>query len=421
MVSEKIKKLVKVGISILIALIITILFVIIGSKYFTGYGVYIIIYGTPLVFIGTILLCLLFFVFKSTGNLRWFFGIFSFFIIIAIYNSGFLDIDLIIKNKLNNSDTPQEYEIYQDMTKTVLNFGNKEMKLFLESNEQIEHYFTKQNNLIVIKTENFDKEEGVECTKELLKLDINGNVIDKFSLDSKILNKQETFFEGYLINTNENYYRTWAIDGNTEKKKLEVKNENFSWELETNTNFIKNINQNANYFFHEYCYGEKKFDKIIYLIDNKWSVFYFDEKTKIDTFDENFIISKGKTENNLFKHFSNEKNKYVPNENSNIESVFFQKTRAKMSYSSGGSDDVVWEGNLYSHLKVGKVELKFKEELELDEKFKLSNLKINNKLIGSLTRKGQPFEPYFYWENKKINFQMFTNNQKKLYLIKNKH
>lgn len=427
MKSEPSKSLRQLLTTILIALTITILFVIIGTSLTNNGNAQLgMLALAPSLFIGIIVIYYVFSAFKSAGNLPWFFGGTFIILSLVLYDGGFMDVDLYIKNKLHISKLPKVYEKYQDVNNAVLNFENRKMKLSFESEMPIEHYHTKQNYLIVLTKKEFKKNDTLIQNKKLFKLDSSGNIVDTFSHDSEREN-EEVFFEGYLINIDENYYRTWALDGDTIKKKLEIQNENLDWNLEKQSKFIENVNLNATVFFQKYYYTPKtkRFDKIIYQLDGKWNIFYHNLKGKkdIDGEDVYIVESKGRTVNNLFNHYSQEDMKWVPNEHINIQSVYFQKIKLERIYGGGGTQSAgftsdEWRGNLYTHLIYGTDTLKFKEELLLDEEWKQSPVKIDDKQIGTLTRKGVPFVPYSYYNNRNLNFQLFTNNERKLYIIK---
>lgn len=391
--------------SILLAFILAIVYFFVGTALLKGAYAELFHFFVALgVFIASIVFYFLFIYFKSIQKLKWLFGgLVIYFAITALANSN---LDLYFRNLVTSTKLPRAYIDYQDINEPVLHFKNKEMSLLMESDLPLNPYLTPQNNLILTKAkyEGGDREQRLKM--EYYKLDNYGNLFAQY----KPSTEDELFFEGYLINLEEGYYKTWALDGDTIKRKIEIHNEDFSFDSQKQIESIKNIENKATFFFAKNYYSladgtYKVFEKVVFWQDNKWNILFNDTKS--------FREIQKKVSKELFRYYSTDKYQWVANENPNIQYQYFQKIKLEENH--------LWEGFLYTTVRIDQDTLKIKEAVRMSDKWKNDKVEINNKLVGNLSRAGQSdFLPYLYYTHPNLHYHLFTNNLGKLYLIKNK-
>ncbi|WP_316751106.1 hypothetical protein [Pedobacter gandavensis] len=348
-------------------------------------------------FIGSFIFYFIFVYFKSIQKLRWLFGSLAVYgAVIAIGNS---DLDVFFVNLVSSSRLPKEYNEYQDLKQPVVPFENKEMKLVIDGNTDLEHYLTTKNQLIVAEVK--DVKPGTEAIrqKEYSKFDSLGNFMAKY----KPANPYEILFEGYLINVDENYYRTWPLDGDTSKRKIETQNADFSFDANKQADFIASFEGKATFLFSKQCWTtgrtSKKYTKTVFRENDKWKAFYNDTKVG------RTVESLGNVRNDLFRYYSREDYKLVPNDIESIQYQYFQ--RIKLKRSDSGSEN--WDGYLFTNVIDGRDTLKIKEALIMGKDWEIKQAQL----------KGE-FSRYFFYSNPNLRYQLFTNDPAKLYFIKNK-
>jgi hypothetical protein len=361
------------------------------------YAEYVALFVFGSLFLGSVIFYFFYIYFRSIQKLKWLFGgIAVFGCVLVLVNS---DIDIYLINQFNSSHLPEKYNQYQDLSQPKLEFKKKDMELLFDGCTNLKQYLTPQNNLIVgpvsCKTNIAEGEQ-----KKYYKFNSLGNVVTKYNTSSI----DEILFEGYLINVNEKYYRSWAFDNDTLKRKIETYNENFSLDTIRQNAFVVDIWKNATFLFSNQCNTEgatiKSFKKITFLKNNRWSIFYYDAKTYQN------IVNKGIAWNDLFRHYSKETYEWLPNYNKNIQYQYFQKIKLyRFDYGIKR-----WDGYLYTNVIVGKDTLKIKEALTID----------NGKAGGDLSEESQKWSNYLYYSNAKLQYQLFTNQIGKLYIIKSK-
>ncbi|MEZ2440690.1 hypothetical protein AB6805_03145 [Chitinophaga sp. RCC_12] len=111
-----------------------------------------------------------------------------------------------------------------------------------------------------------------------------------------------------------------------------------------------------------------------------------------------------------------------------IKYRYFQKIKqGKVRFSGGGGNaaghsEMLFQGNLYTDVVFKKDTLRLKEFMYLNEEWHTSNVEIDGKNIGALSKnREQPVERingYMYYSNERLQYALFTNNDKKIYLIK---
>lgn len=373
------------------------------------YAGYVALFVFGSLFFGTIFFYFIYIFFRSIQKLKWFFcsiTVLGSIIIIATCN-----LDIYFKNLFNNTSLPPEYNEYQDLeSKAVLRFKNKKMRLLLDCDKDLEQYMTIQNNLIVGASDCKLLNEGRISGKIYYKFDSLGNITAKY----KPSESDEIFFEGYLINVDENYYRTWALDGDTLKRKIKTYNENFNLDTIKQSDFVRKIYEKADFIFSNDCYistntSLKKFQKVIFWDNNKWNAFYDDRKT------HQVFKSKGVVANRLVISDSTVKNVLGTHYIEDIQYKYFQKSKLRR-YNSGRE---FWEGFLYTNIVIGNDTLKIKKFFFIDSDGSKKNIKINGKAVRDSLFKVLKNVPYYYYSNPNNKYQLFTDEPFKLYVIKN--
>ncbi len=349
-------------------------------------------------------------------------------VLIFYYNFGGLDVYLL--NKMNRSEVPEKYKNYQniDSVKSI-RFGHHEIQLMWESYSRIQHFISSEGN-VIIGTNEIPKDRNqkeVETDGEVgstrfyidyhfYKLDKDGNVTDRYTYKSTRENWQELLFGDFIINYNKKYYKTWIKDGDTIRKPIIVQNEDLKWSKEKQDTEYQKIAENADDYLRESYDGS---DRVTYCMKGKWYQLYIDRKIS-----GSHSANPGYN-NSLFGNDSFRERKLDPGRFPNIMPVYFQRTQLNKytsSASGGGIQDTSksWDGELYCQLLVRGDTLKFKTAMFFNENFtteKFYNTKGENirKLKAELEKE---YQPYLYFSDKNLNFQLFTTNENKLYLIK---
>ena len=83
---------------------------------------------------------------------------------------------------------------------------------------------------------------------------------------------------------------------------------------------------------------------------------------------------------------------------------------------------MIYHANLYTDIVYKNDTIKLKEFMYLDEKAPPSAITINGKTLGMLTKnKARPpviMIEYRYYTNAQLDYALFSNDDKKIYLIK---
>lgn len=374
------------------------------------YAEYVALFVFGSLFLGSIIFYFLYIYFRSIQKLTWFFGgiaVFGSIIVIANCN-----LDIYFINLFNNTTLPPKYVEYQNLeSQAVLQFKNKEMRsLFGGCDDPLKQYMTVKNNLIVEASDCMLPNSERILGKIYYKFDSLGNIIARY----KPSENEEIFFEGYLINVDENYSRSWPLDGDTLKRKIEIHNENFNLDTIKQSDFVRKISEKVDFLFSTDCYKRtntslKKFRKVIFWKNNKWNAFYDDRKT------HQILESKGTVANRLVINDSADRKILGTHYIENIQYKYFQKTKLERN-NYGGK---YWDGFLYSNIVIGNDTLKIKKAFFIDNNGSKENIKIDRKAVRDSLFKILKNVPYFYYSNPKIQYQLFTDDPYKLYIIKN--
>ncbi|UIR55627.1 hypothetical protein LZQ00_15320 [Sphingobacterium sp. SRCM116780] len=399
----------------------------------SGYAILGYIYITPIVAIGSFFFYFIFQFFKKQQKLMWLFCIILLIISAGIYASGAFNVDIWVRNLFHSEKLPPQYKDYQDINQPKIAFGNSELTFLSKSEYRIQCYITTNDDLITRNERNsIVNDDNRFKIYDYCKYDRTGLLKDRYTYLQNGYKNEEILFQGYLFNAQDDYYKTWAIDGDTLRKPLIAHNRDFKWTEKENDKFFQSIAKNSPLFFTESSFFtkdsvQKEYDKIIYLENNVWNIFYVDE---ISDKPDDYFYGKGDKTNDLFVRKVDRLESEII-KSPNIPSRYFAKRKYKRIVQSAGGDgganiSEVWLGELYSLLINDPDTLKFKETFVLDEEWKFSKIEIDGKNIGSLNReykdeyfsKYEPFESYLFYAHPKLKYKLFATDFNNLYMLK---
>ncbi|MDM1555177.1 MULTISPECIES: hypothetical protein [Chryseobacterium] len=353
-----------------------------------------------------------------------------FLIVVLYYNFGGLDIYLL--NKMNRSALPEKYKNYLNIDSTkAITFGHHKIQLMWESHSRIQHFLSSDGNVIIVTNEipkdrnrkEVEEDGEVGSTRfymdyHFYKLDKDGNIVDYYTYKSTRGNWNELLFGDYIVNYNKKYYKTWIKDGDTVRKAMIIQNENLKWNREEQMKQYRNIVENAEDYLRE---DQDDSERITYFMQGKWYQLYTDTTLTPG------IYSRANPgyNNSLFDEGLSKKKELAPNRFPNILPVYFQRkvlNKFTTNASGGGISSTLksWNGDLYCQLIVRRDTLKFKKAMSFNEiftteKFYHAKGEDIRKLKAELEKE---YVPYLYFSDKNLNFQLFTTDQNKLYIIK---
>ncbi|WP_346086976.1 hypothetical protein [Sphingobacterium ginsenosidimutans] len=385
---------------------------------------------SPIVFVLSWVFFYVFILLKGGSQLKYFLLGCLLLACFFIYVNGIFNVDIRLENAFNFSKLPKEYEKYVDINNSKNTFGKHEIDLFIASDNPVYQLLTQNNELIIHSTTSPQHtNDPFPTIHDFCKLDKNGNQIDHYSFRQDSDDDKEVLFEGYLINVSKNYFRNWPLRGDTIRKTIEIFNEDLKWSRDQQRQKLTEIEKEATYLMSTPVYHSDRnneyagsYYKITYLINDKWYTFY--ENFSDEEYFPYKIEPKGNLVNDLFGQW--EEDQLEPSDNApppNIRSVYYQKVqrmRDRHDAKTGEYDrGDAWQGYLFSQLIVDNDTLKFKDKLYLDEEWHWSKIEINNKNIGALSFENtEQFKVYSFYSNPALNYQLFTNQRNRLYLIK---
>ncbi len=331
-------------------------------------------------------------------------------------------------------DLPSEFERYQSFDSAkVVRSQNLSMALFLESAEDIQYHLTPENHLITYSVQN--KTENI-----FKKINTNGEVIDSLTIHDKPLNI--VFVNGYIIHKKGQYY-TWTFDGRKQALPITGQNDDFKWDLKKQREQISDIENSSPWVLVDFDYVNPEpvktvgdeipttqamttYSMLTYFQNGKCFRFY----TTLDVTDRfPYTYREKLLLNNPFK-------RYNPKIQGRKEIIslpqvqyrYYQKLKLeKVRFSGGGGnaapfDVMLYHGNLFTDVVYKNDTLKLKEFIYQFNDGSRSPIQIDGKRIGTLTQnKAQPpaiMDGYMYYTNENLAFALFTNDDKKLYMIR---
>ncbi|WJS92820.1 hypothetical protein NYQ10_12060 [Flavobacterium johnsoniae] len=363
----------------------------------------------------------------------------------------FIIFGFISCNNAQNNRLPEEYKNYKSLDsieiKDTIQFGNHYLKLLFKSFDPIEVVLLPSKELIVVTT---NKKEGFDIIKNFFKLNKKGEIIDSISFVENYKMGKEELLNNYIVNKKQKYFRTWPLDGKKNKIKFILQNERMNADRVTEKKMIDEIFNKAQFRIidYDFNYVESKDDSkvikkqndeiepeiielnrtvyiIVYLMNGEWFNYYtFTDISKRISLDE--LLSSREGSNTLFKKYNKAEKDWEILVNKNIVYKYFHKIKNQKIIIPGGGNTSYqsdwWKGQLFSNIVVSNDTLKIYDSLFLDENWPSKTpIIINKKQIGSLHRgEREYFESLMYYLNKSLNYSLFTNDEKKLYIIREK-
>jgi hypothetical protein len=335
-------------------------------------------------------------------------------LIVAYTCYSIFDLEVWWVNFSEKERLPIVYKNYKPLDR-IHNFGKHTIQLAFEIkginngatlDQNVEHYLNNNNELIIQTAKRLSSDSFLF---HFYKLDKAAKVIDSVSFLRSYLIKdstgEEALFNGYLINKELKYYKTWPMDGNRSKVFFTPINKNLTWSDERINHYYDSIKQNYLYLDEldewEAVNSEENKMRIrkIFLLDKTWYILY---GNNLKSGDINHVMSIG-SENNLFKAYHAEDMASLPIEHANFSLDYVhEENYVKEEGINYGSYNYYWEGVLYFHLVVGNDTLKFKSNQKWLEDEPVDKFKLD----------------YGFYQNNQLNYSLFTNDGKKLYIIK---
>ncbi|MVN91273.1 hypothetical protein [Mucilaginibacter aquatilis] len=355
--------------------------------------------------------------------------------IIIIALLVFLGVKFLKSIEKINDKLPGKFNHYQsiDSLKTIKS-GGIQLKLLITGQEEIQSIITKDNNVILYSISDKD-------TNTFIKLNGDGDVIDSLVISCRPYNL--AFVNGFIIDKKNNEYYNWSLTGKKTPIKIEVQNASFSWDVENEKEEIKKIAKESSAVYVDFKEEELKpqpqvSGKLQAIQAMKmYTVLTYFNNDKCIQFSTRQDVSKyfpySYTEellvNSLFKHIdtaARRQKKFIKSVNVNYK--LFQRTKyEKVRFSGGGGnapgfDVELYHGNLFTDIAFKKDTLRLKEFMYQDKSWQQSEITVNGIKLGTLTKnKAQPpiiIEGYGFYTNPQLGYALFTNDDKKVYIIK---
>jgi len=330
---------------------------------------------------------------------------------------------------------PVRFDSYQflDEIETIQS-GSSKMSLFLESKNNIEFFLTPENYLVIYSM-------PTEKQNQFTKIDTNGNMTDTLIIFSKP--EDLIFLKGFIIDKKTKRYYNWCFTGSKEPVKLITQNIDFRADAHEQDTQLKEILKNSKAIHLDFNFDSPAAKKqvgtgltTVQGINSYAVVTYFIGTEGFELFTQlsvhKFFPSSFLAEmawNNVFRRLT-AKNRFEGEiiKSSNIVYQHFQKQKIeKVSFSGGGGNapgfsKQLYPGSLFTNIVFRTDTFKVKEFMYLDEEWNTSAIEIAGKNIGALSKnKSQPVENingYQYFTTASLHYALFTNNDKKLYLIR---
>lgn len=288
------------------------------------------------------------------------------FMLTIAYGYGF-------RNFIRQPKLPAQYSPYKSLDRTQSSRYKVE-KLVIPSKFDVKFdapVFI--GNHIVLNATAFNSNESFD---KYYKLDTKGNLID--SLDYSNKEHEILFKNGFLLH--KDYYRSWAIDGDTARHKYIEVNANLKLDSTQMISQFFNLNSQATAsHFIEYNWlwehddpkRKLKIDKVLLLINNKWIAYYGANlyTYRIQSDDENKIAV------NL------DGTQTIGKPDNNFEVVYFYKTSRLLT------DKNEWFGDGFINLKMTDDTVKFKYNIRYQENkksYSYSDIKLFNQPNGKV-------------------------------------
>lgn len=313
-------------------------------------------------------------------------------ILLTIINFIFhaFDYDVSFKNQIHRVNLPDSYKNYQPLETTEnIKFGNQEMQLLFESEQELIHFISSNNEVII-------KEGGSIHT--LHKINRVGELVDKTILFRDFSTKSQEFVCGdYIINSYGAYYKNWILDGDSSEIPMIVHNKDNTWTHNEKYKLLNFVLKHCPYY--DYQNDLENTSTIAYFHEDKWQLLYVYIKDSYK-----YVLRKGTLEYDT-SLFSN-----APN---NIKPIYYQREEYVKSRSSNGNNaSYSWVGRLYATLLVDEDVLNFSMALSVPDLGTGSGLyKIHKQDIRNTKESVyEQIKPFVYCADARLEFKMFSYN-----------
>jgi hypothetical protein len=333
------------------------------------------------------------------------------------------------------TDLPWKFNHYQSIDSSeLIKSGKVSMALLLQSKVDIQSYLTPENLLVTYSV-------PTETENLFYKISKEGNVIDSLVIDSRPADI--AFIKGFIINKETHQYYKWSINGNKQAIDMPEQNERLDWDPKRQQQQLAEVLKVSPDVYVDYQYEEPEPQKpagndlqtipairtyavLTYFVKSDCFQFF----TTLDVHEQfPYTYTEKLLLNNLFKRINTQVSGDKETvKTPNVKYRYFQKLKLeKVQFSGGGGnapgfEKSLYHGNLFTDVAYKNDTLKLKEFMYLDENWHTSAIQINGKKLGTLTKnKQQPpaiIEAYMYYTNPQLQYALFSNNDKKLYLIK---
>ena len=303
--------------------------------------------------------------------------------------------DITLPNKYKNYKYLEEIAHYAENGKTISYLSEREKGFYSLV------FLNDKNELI------YSRDKGGE--EYLLKYNTQGNIIDSLTIRTNY--ERATFVGNYFLNINNNYYNTWAIDGDTLSKPITYLKETDDWDTPKRKEFLEKTLNTADYLYlteinkytntNDSIQSAKDGAKVFFQKNNQWMYFYIPIEA-LDYYEEDYyggkILSKGK--------------------NIDLIESFYKKATVKETHKRGmiRPKYVSYKGYLYTDVVVDNVTFHIKEYrgyYAYDYIMKETTSYFSNK-----TESLEDFSGIRIYSNKNLQYNLFTNVEKRMYIIK---
>ena len=300
------------------------------------------------------------------------------------------DYDASFKNHIHRVKLPDIYNKFQPLeTSDSIQFGNHQMQLLFESDQQLVHFISSNNEVII--------KEGI-AVYTLHKRNTAGKLVDKITLLRDFSTKSQEYVCGdYIINSYGAYYKSWILNGDTTEIPMIVHNKNNTWTHNEKYKLLNFVLKHCPYY--DYQNELENTSTIAYFYEDKWQLLYVYIKESYK-----YVLRKGRLEYDT-SLFSNPPN--------NIKPVYYQREEYVKSRSvNGNNPSYSWAGRLYATLLVDDDVLNFSMALSIPDLGTGSGLyKIHKKDIRDTKESVyEQMKPYVYCSDARLDFKMFSYN-----------
>lgn len=371
----------------------------------------------------------MFYLFAILRNMKIFYLIPVILLVVLIYQ-------LISKGIAGTEDPlPKEFVSYHSIDDSAtISVGKLEMSLMLHSKKNISLFLTSANNVIL-------SSFSADKVNSFIKISPDGNVTDTLELISRP--EDIIFLKGFIIDKQAHQYYNWSFNDIKTPIGITAENLSFNWDSGQQIKKLKEIVNQSKTVYVDYAFDSPVPQKqaneglqtkqsvssyaiVTYFLKDKCFQLYTTEDVR-KYFSSSYLQEMRWS--NLFKRINKDK---ADNEEiiktPNLSYRYFQKLKLeKVKFSGGGGNapgftKLLYPGYLFTDVIFKSDTLKLKEFMYLDKDWHTSAVEIDGQNIGSLSKnKAQPVEhinAYMYYTNENLHYALFSNSDKKLYIIK---